>query len=270
MTADANLSWLDQPDAREPRRRRNPWPWIIVLVIVFGLVIGAAVGAEAIARGVVQGGIRTLVASQVQLPPGEQAQVEVEGLVLPQLIAGTLNDVTVSADDVTLGPITGDVEVTATGVPIRADAPATGGTATVHLDQTQLAELLSRIDGFPAATVGIAAPNVTASTDVNLFGASIPVGVALTPGASEGSLTLTPASFQVAGTEASADALRSQFGGLADAVLRDWSICIAGDLPAALTLTSVAVDASNEVVATFDVNGNVVTDRALLQNGTCP
>jgi hypothetical protein len=269
MTADANPSWLDEPERPHQRRRRSPWPWIIVLVIVIALVIGAAVGAEAIARGVVQGGVRTLVASQVQVPAGQQIDVEVEGLVLPQLISGTLDEITVSAPDVELGPITGDVNVTARGVPIRADAPAEGGTATVRLDQAQLRQLLTNIDGFPADTVAIASPYVTASTELNLFGASIPVGLALTPGATDGRLTLNPASFQVAGAEVAADALRAQFGGIADAVLREWSICIADQLPSALTLTSVEVDSTNEVVATFDVDGRVVTDRSLLQSGTC-
>lgn len=253
----------------QPRRRRRVWPWLVVLAIVVALAAGAWVGAEAIARGVVETGVRTLIGSQVQLPPGEEIDVEVEGAILPQLISGTLDEVTVSASDVTVGPLTGDVTVTALGVPIRADAAATGGTVTVTLDQDQLRVLLSEIDGFPADTVGLANPDVTMSTELSVFGLSVPVGVALTPGAASGQLTLTPASFQAAGAEVTADGLRQQFGGLADAVLRDWSLCIADELPAALTLTDVTVLSDDEVAATFDVNGAVVVDRALLQNGTC-
>jgi hypothetical protein len=269
MTADASPSLFDPEERPLPRRRRSPWPWIVVLVVVLALVAGAAVGAEAIARDVVQGGVRTLVASQVDLPPGVQPEVEVEGLVLPQLIAGTLDTVTVSAADVSVGSFTGDVSVTATGVPIRGDAPAAGGSATVTLDETELRGLLSNIDGFPADSVGIAVPNVTASTELSLFGAAIPIGLSLTPGAEDGDLVLTPAAFQVAGVEASAEALRAQFGGIADAVLRDWRLCVADQLPSALTLTAVDVDDAQQVVARFDIDGAVVTDRALLQPGTC-
>lgn len=256
-------------DDPPPRRRRRAWPWIVVLVVVVVLVVAAAVSAEAIARGVVTAGVRTLVASQVQLAPGESVDVEVPGLVLPQLIAGSLDEITVEASDVTLGPVTGDVSITAQGVPIRADGPADGGTASVTLDEAQLRSLLSGIDDFPSDTVAIAAPNVTMSTDLSLFGASIPVGVALAPGAASGALTLAPASFQVGGAEVTADAVRAQFGGLADAVLREWSVCIADDLPAALVLTGVRVDDDQHVVADFDVNGAVVTDTSLLQPGTC-
>lgn len=240
-----------------------------MLVIVAALVGGAAVGAEAIARGVVTTGVRTLIASQVQVPPGESIDVEVSGFLLPQLISGRIDEISVSAPDVSVGPLTGDVSVTATGVPIRGDAPATGGTATVRLDQEQLRVLLAEIDGFPADTVGMASPDVTMSTELSVFGAGIPVGVALTPGASAGALTLSPASFRLGDADISADALRQQFGGLSDSVLREWSICIADQLPSALTLTGVSVDEANELVATFDVDGAIVVDRALLQNGVC-
>jgi hypothetical protein len=254
-------------ESEPPRRRRRAWPWIVVLAIVVVLVGGAAVGAEAIARGLVTGGVRTLISSQVQT--SGEVDVAVDGLVLPQLISGTLDEITVDAADVTLGPLTGDVSVTAQGVPIRGDAAASGGTATVRLDTDELRTLVSQIDGFPAESVGMSSPDVTMSSELSIFGAGIPVGVGLTPGAADGALTLTPATFQAGGVDISADALRAQFGGIADAVLREWSICIQDQLPAALTLTDVAVDDSDHLVATFDVDGAVVVDRTLLSNGTC-
>ena len=247
--------------------RRRVWPWLVVLAIVVVLVVTAAIAAEAIARGLVTEGVRALVSSQVD--SSGEVDVEVEGLVVPQLISGTLDDVTVSAPDVTFGPVTGDVSVTAQGVPIRGDAAAQGGTATVRLDQDELRTLLAQIDGFRAGSVGMASPDVTMSTEVSLFGAAIPIGVALAPGAADGALTLAPASFDVGGATIDAEQLRSQLGGLADGVIRDWSICIEDQLPAALTLTGVTVDPSNELVATFDVNGAVIVDRSLLSNGTC-
>lgn len=267
--SDAQPTLPFEPYQPPPRRRRRGWPWLIVLAIVAALAVGAWFGAEAIARGVVTSGVRTLIASQVEVPAGAEIDVDVPGAVLPQLISGTLDEITVSAPDITVGPLTGDVAITARGVPISGDAAAAGGTATVRLDADQLRVLLGEIDGFPADTVGIAAPNVTMSTDLSLFGTAVPIGIALTPGAADGRLTLTPATFQAGGAQLDAAALRQQFGGLADTVLRDWDICIAGELPAALTLTGVTVDPSNQLVATFDVNGAVVVDRTLLQHGSC-
>ena len=92
--------------------------------------------------------------------------------------------------------------------------------------------------------------------------------MALTPSASEGDIVLTPSRLQVANGEVTADGLREQFGALADAVLRDWTVCIAEYIPAGLTLTSIAVD-GDQLVADFDVDGQIVDDPALQANGTC-
>ncbi len=95
-----------------------------------------------------------------------------------------------------------------------------------------------------------------------------PIGVALTPTASEGQIVLSPASLQLGGAEVTAAALQDQFGGLADAVLRDWNVCIAQYLPAGVVLTGVEVE-GDVLVADFDVDGAIATDPALQQNGSC-
>src|SRR3546814_13466984 len=136
---------------------------------------------------------------QLDLPADQPVDVEVDGLVLPQLLSGRLGEITVASSDVELGPISGDVSVSLTEVPIAADAAAGPGSATVRLDEAQLRALLATVDGFPADTVTVAAPNVAISTELSLFGASFPLGVVLQPGPAEGALTLTPAGFQPGG-----------------------------------------------------------------------
>ncbi|MBW9093756.1 DUF2993 domain-containing protein [Microbacterium jejuense] len=253
----------------EPRRHRV-WPWIVGFAIVAVLAVGAWFAAEAIARQIVTGIVQDQVRTQLSLPADQQIDVDVAGAVLPQLIGGTIDDLTVSSDDVPLGDtgVTGDVTVNARGIPVRGEPELSGATATVSLDEQQLQTLLSSIDGFPADTVGLAQPNVTMTLSLTLFGVQIPVGVALTPSAVDGDIVLTPASFTLGESQVTADALRAQFGGLADAVLRDWDVCIADRLPAGATLTGVAVD-GKRLVADFDVDGRIATDPALRQNGTC-
>lgn len=253
--------------AASPRRRRRAWPWLISLLIVAILLAWAAVAAEWLARGAVEGGIRTLVVTELGVPES-QIDVDVDGIVIPQLISGTLDDVTLSSPEFTRGALSGDVTVSITDMPIRADAPAGSGTATVRLDEGQLRALLATVEDFPADAAGIAAPEVTLETELSVLGAAIPVGVGLLPAAAGGDLTLTPQSFTVGGSRLDADGLRAQFGGLTDTVLRSWNVCVAQYLPAALSLNSVAVDGA-EVVAVFDIDGAVVVDSVLRQNGTC-
>jgi len=253
-------------DATAPRRRTGRW--IAVLVVVVVLLAVAAVAAESIARSVVTSTVRSLVVKNVGLPDDQNVDVSVAGLVLPQLIGGRLDEVAVSSNDVTLGPITGDVRVDLRGVPITGDAAADGGVASVRLDEDQLKALLAEVPDLPASTITVAAPDVKLDTSLSLFGIAIPVGVGVTPGAAAGDLTLTPSSFQVGGNAIDADTLRGQFGGIADSLLTERSLCIADRLPKGLTLTSATVQ-GQDLVATFDVAGGILNDPALQSDGTC-
>jgi hypothetical protein len=255
------------PGEPEPRRRRV-WPWIVAFVIVAGLAVAAWFAADLIARQVITGVVREGVRTQLSLPADQQIDVELTGAVVPQLISGSFDEVTISSDDVEFGGVTGDVTVSAHDVAVSTEFSMSGATATVALDEAQLRTLMSSVDGFPADTVALAAPNVTMSVDLQLFGVGIPVGVGLTPSAAEGDIVLTPDTLEVGGSTLSADALRQQFGALADAVLRDWNVCIADQLPAGVTLTDVDV-VGGELVADFDVDGAIATDPALRANGTC-
>jgi hypothetical protein len=257
-------------DATTPRSPsgRKTGRWIAVIVVVVVLLAAVVVAAEFIARSVVTSTVRSLVVSNVGLPDDQDVDVQVAGLVLPQVIGGRLDEVAVASDDVTLGPITGDVRVDLRGVPVSAGSPAEGGTASVRLDQEQVRALLAELPDLPAGTIDVAAPDVTFETSLSLFGIGIPVGVAVTPGAAEGDLTLTPSSFQVAGNVLDADTLRGQFGGVADGILQTSRLCIADRLPAGLTLTSASVQ-GQDLVATFDIAGAIVSDPALQVDGTC-
>ena len=250
------------------KKRRSVWPWIIVLLVVAGLAIAAWFAGEWIARDVVTKTIREQVITQLSLPADQKIDVVVEGAVLPQLIVGTLEDVTVSSDDVELGALTGDVTVHAQDIAIRGEAAAGAASATVVLDVEQVRGLLSTVEDFPAESVDLAEPNVTMATELRFFGLELPVGVALTPSAVEGDIVLTPAALQLAGNEISAGALRDQFGGVADAVLRDWTICIAEYLPAGVELADISVSGA-QVVADVDIDGAIVSDASLQEPGVC-
>src|SRR4051812_11901637 len=105
-----------------PRRRRRAWPWIVALVVVAGLAVAAWFAGEWIARDVVTKTIREQVIPQLSLPADQQIDVVVTGAVLPQLIVGTLDDVTISSEDVVLDAFAGDVTVHAQDIAIRGDA----------------------------------------------------------------------------------------------------------------------------------------------------
>lgn len=251
------------------RRRRWGWGWLIALVVVAGLAVAAWFLGEQLARDLVTTTIRDQVVTRLALPADQEVDVTVEGTVIPQLIAGRLDDVVVSSDDVPLSDaLTADVVVHATGVQFRGDATADSAAATVTLDEAQLKTLMATVEGFPADTLGLRESAVTITTELAFFQARFPIGVGLTPTAEDGDLILSPAALRLGDAEIGADDLRERFGGLADAVLRDWNVCIAQYLPAAVTLGAVAVE-GDQLVADLDIDPAIVSDPALRENGTC-
>lgn len=255
--------------AEPARRRRHGWVWLVALLLVVGLAVAAWFLGEMIARDLVVKTIRDQVITQLALPADQQVEVVVDGAVLPQVIAGRLDDVTVSSDDVPLGDaFMGDVTVHATGVQFRGEVAAQSATANVVLDTEQLRALMATVEGFPAETLGLSEPNVTTSTELEVFGARIPVGVGLTPTASEGDVVLTPETLQLGDAQIGADDLRDRFGAVADAALRDWTVCIAQYLPAAMVLTDVAVR-GDQLVGDLTIDPRVIGDASLQANGSC-
>lgn len=252
----------------QPRRRHRAWPWILAAVIVAGLAVAAWFIGESIARGIVEKTIRDQIVTNLALPADQQIDVQIAGPVIPQLIAGTFDDITVSSQDVPFDQLTGDVTVHATGIAFRGEATAESATGTVRLTEAQLKALLESVQDFPVDSLKLAAPDVTASTELTFLGITVPVGVSLTPSAADGDIVLTPTRLQVAGADVSADDLKSRFGGLADAVIKDYTVCIAQYIPAGMTLTDVSVE-GDEVVADFDVDGRIASDPALQAPGTC-
>jgi hypothetical protein len=87
------------------RRRRARWPW--VLLIVVAVIAALLVAAELVARAALPGIVRSLVVEELKLPADQQLDVEASGVLLPQLISGTLDELQLSSKQVTIGGITG-------------------------------------------------------------------------------------------------------------------------------------------------------------------
>lgn len=249
-------------------RRRRRWPWIVGVAIVLALAAVAWVAGEQIARGIVERTIREQAITQLSLPADQDIVVEVIGPVLLPLLVGNLGDVHVSSKDVPIGDFSADVAVRAQDVPIRGDGDWSGAYASITLDDEQLQALLANLDEFPADSVQIDAPDIAVTFELNALLTTVPVGVALTPRAEAGELVLTPTSLRLAGAEISAEAILRQFGALASTVVRDWDVCIAQYLPAALTLTDVSV-APRAVTAEFEIESSILRDDAARQKGEC-
>lgn len=252
------------PGTLYPHQRRRRWPWVLlVLVVLLGVLV---VAAEFIARAVLPGTVRSIVIEQLDLPADQQLAVEAEGILLPQLIGGTLDTLRLSTEAVTLEGITGAADMTATGVPLRGGELG-GASGTIRIDQDQFTALLADTE-LPVDTVEFDEPNATLGGSFAVFGADVPVSLTLTPGAVDGELELTPVSLTIGGFEVMADGAETFLGSIGEELAQPQRICIADQLPAGLTLTGLAI-AGSEAVIDIDVDGAIATDPALVEKGTC-
>lgn len=257
--------------------RRRRWPLLIVVIVVIAVLIGAWFAGDAIARTVVGDKIRADVTERFGLDANHPIDVELEGSVLAQLITGTLNEVVVSADDVPLGGVSGDLLLAAKGVPIRdEDAPMDAAAATVTLGQPALQEALAASAGIPRGTVLLNAPELVLLTSVPLGGFPLELGIGLvpTPGEGEqaGQLMLDPSSASLGDVVLTAAQLREQLGGVADAILQPLRVCVAERMPEGIALSGVVVQGTGvtgSLVLSVTIDGRILIDPALRVPGSC-
>ncbi|MCT1366059.1 MULTISPECIES: DUF2993 domain-containing protein [unclassified Microbacterium] len=256
------------PDAADGRggagRRRRRWPWVVLIVVV--VLAALVVAAEFVARAVLPGVVRSIVIEQLDLPADQQLDVETEGILLPQLLAGRLDTLRLSTEAVTLQGITGAADVTATGVPLRG-GDLDGADGTIRIDQEQFTALLADSE-LPVDTVEFVAPNATLGGSFDVLGTAVPVSVTLTPGAVEGDLELTPVAASIGGVDIDLDRVGSSFGSLGEGITEPRRVCIADQLPAGLTLTGIEI-VDDQAVIDIDVDGAIVTDETLQEKDTC-
>lgn len=256
----------DSADGRGPAKaaRRRRWPWVVLIVVI--VLAALVVAAELVARAVLPGVVRSIVVEQLDLPADQQLDVETEGILLPQLLAGRLDTLRLSTDAITLEGITGAADVTATGVPLRG-GDLGGADGTIRIDEDQFTALLSGTD-LPVDTVELAAPNATLGGSFQVLGTAVPVSVTLKPGAVEGDLELTPVAASIGGVDIDLDRVGSSLGSLGEGITEPRRVCIADQLPAGLLLTGVEI-VDDQAVIDIDVNGAIVTDESLQAKGTC-
>lgn len=246
------------------RRRRKRWPWVLLILVI--VIAGLVVAAEFIARAAVDGIVRSEVVKTLDLPADQEMEVETEGILLPQLIAGRLDHLQVSSDEVVIGPFAGAVTAQASGIPLHG-GDLSSAEATVRMTADQLAGLIATTD-LPVEDIVIEGSDITASGAVSVLGLDMPLGLTLTPGAQDGDLALTPVSITVAGMTFTADDLGGPLASMADSLTATQTICIAEYLPAGVHLrTLTATDGA--ITAWFDVDGAIASDERLQENGSC-
>ena len=255
---------------REPKKRRRWIGWVIAAgVFVVVLVVGAFV-AEGVARGYAAERIHDEIVTALSLEADHPIAIDLGGgSLIAQVLGGTVDSVDIAIDDVPLGEVEGDVEVSATSIPIDMDKPTATVDAVITVDASNVQKLADSVNGveLDAVTLGDGVIQVGATLEALVF--SIPVAATVAPSVDAGDLVLTPESISINGTTTSVDELRDgPLGSVADGLFGGQSICVAQYLPPVATLEGVDVT-SEHVVLSFSGDGVVLGSVDPEARGTC-
>lgn len=232
----------DDPQLRMPRRRRV-WPWVVVGFLLV-LVAAIVTAIEVIGRSAAVAAIEQQVRVALDVPPATAVEVSLgSGSLTWQLLTGRVDTVDIHVPSLELGPLTGDLAVTASGVPLDQSAPVSGLDVVYLVPEAQLGAIADRLSGVPIQSVALDGAEIVASGEVSLFALTLPLGLGLTPGAVDGQVAFTPSSIRIGDSTFDAAGLAADpfWGGIARSITQTQTVCIADQLPQALTLTDVAV-----------------------------
>ncbi|CAN5198598.1 hypothetical protein BH09ACT3_BH09ACT3_09650 [soil metagenome] len=253
-------------DVQPPKRKRR---WLAPLIVTGSLLV-LLVGGFVVVDGVVRDAAEKLVGEKVRsslsLPETTPVAVEIHGSsVLLQALSGSLERVEIGVANLSIGDLSGDATLVATGVPIDQAQPIGEARLQFTIGQDGVQKLLAGLSGLPASSATIDDGAVTLATEFRVLGFAIPVGATVGLSAESGELVITPESVELNGAAVDADELPSPVRGLFDTQ----SICVATLLPQAFALDSVTVTGDSVVLA---VSGRqLVLDSALFSTkGTCP
>jgi hypothetical protein len=234
---------------------------LVVLVVVLAVV---AVVAEVVLRGVVDRTVADRIESS--LPAGTTGTVtaHAHGIVIPQLIAGSLDDVDVSAPDLTVRGVPLRVTATVHAVPVDGTGSTGPASGTVRLTAAAVrqAGVLDRVAGDIRLRDG----GIGYSGRTRFLGTAIDYRVVASVAAArdgEG-LTITPHRVQITNS-----ALGIDVGGRIPGVTgRAVPVCTAASLPAVLRVRAVRITTAAATVRIAAAHVPLADD-ALSRVGSC-
>ncbi|MBT1034780.1 hypothetical protein KJY78_00200 [Canibacter sp. lx-45] len=245
---------------------------IIGAVVVLLLVL--VVVAEMLARAFVPKIAESALRRELGLAADHPLTVETRGVLLPQLISGHLQNVTVDLKDYNAAPgVTGSAIVKVRKVALNPQsAPLEGATAVVSMSNAQFQKVLQTV--APEYIDGAEVHNdaIVLQKNLEAFGQSVPAKVSVKVDAQNSKLLITPLTVSVAGITVSpqsvGEVVGGYVGGYAKLLTSPVEFCVADRLPAGVKLTGVQSQ-RGKISAVFDVDPEILMRDELQKPGSC-
>lgn len=271
---DPQAADAESPDPSTPASRKSRRGLIALLIVLAVLVVGLILtffAVDAYAKATARDYIRERIVAALGLPADAEVEVDLGGgLLLPQVLQGRVDQVDIDVPEATFGPLTGAATVHAEQVPLDETQPVPVLAVEFRVAEDDLPDLARNLAGLELDSIRLDPPEIVGETEFSVFGFAVPVGLALEPSAVDGEIVFTPTTVLFGGEEIDADALLADpvFGGLAQGLFQQQSVCVAEQLPAALTVTEVVVE--DDALAVFITgDGARLGGEELATTGTC-
>jgi hypothetical protein len=264
MSGDSGIQWtsIDAPKSIPPR-----WRWIgfvIALAVVAALVTFALIEGDKIVRDVASDVVKSGVSSALQLPEGQDVDVDMgEGLLVFQAITGSIDSVDVTIPNVAFGGAVGTLALTVEGVSLDPSAPVQTLVARVILDSANLSAYAGNLSSVPLTSVNIGDGVVGITADLG----GQPVTAGLVPSVANNAVSFAPTTVTAAGTATTVEeVMAGPLAPLAGPMLTSSSICLGQYLPKSVTVTGADVVGETLVVR---ASGDNVRLTGIGTKGTC-
>ncbi|THG31504.1 LmeA family phospholipid-binding protein [Naasia lichenicola] len=255
---------MPSTERRLHRGRRIVLGITIPIVILALLGFGAFLVGDPIARTATEKGISDGI--EQQLPPEVEGTVVTEvggGSMIRQFIAGTIDEISLDSDQLTVSGAPATVHVDLRNVPTDyQNKPTESAAGNLRFTDSAAAQLLAQqgVRGVISFGNGI----VNYSDSATVLGQDLPFTVVLQPALENGVVSFTPtaASVEIGGIDI--DASR-----LIDVVAPEGlSICVAQYLPSALQLNRVTISEHQAVVG-FSAHDITFSEQTMASTGSC-
>lgn len=259
------------PQAKVKKRRRWMGPLIALVIVIVVLLIAFFVG-DALLRQYATGLVREKIATALKLDPDSEIDVNLgDGSILLQAVSGSIDNLSVHIPEFTLGEVTGEAEITATGVPIDSTKPLDTMGIEVTVTQANVKKLSGYLSGVDLTSIELRDKLIRIGTNIDIFLGSIPVAVDLSPSATDGGISFEPVTVLLGDQQISVADLRAIPGvsGIVGNLLGSRTVCVASYLPTGLKVDDVTVVATDLVVS-INGDGIALDPASLSARGTCP
>ena len=254
--------------APAPRRRRGARVLVSLLVILVVLVV-AFFAVDAWARQQVADYVAEKVRSVLSLDSDKPVAVEIGGTsVIAQVVTGSLEQVDVGVENVTIGDLTGGVTLRATGVPVDASRPVDRVQIELRVEEDGIQSIARTLSASTIDSVQLVDGEIRFASELSVFGVPFSVGVGVEPFAAGGEIGFTPTTVELGGTTSSAESLIETVRRPAEELLQPRSLCVAGWLPASLAVDEVQVR-EKTLVVTIGASKALFDEASLSTLGTC-